>query len=379
MRPAATHGQEANGSDPALYMAQELSDTKWVVAFTVGLGQKPRQRGVEAGDMEGLLREVQAAKRRFHLAPDARVVSCYEAGLDGFWVHRALEAHGIENRVVNSAAIEVPRGRKGAKTDRLDAGKLVRMLVRYEAGEKKVWSVVRVPSVAAEDVRHNDRELERLKEEQTAAVNAIKMLLKTQGIRLRGRLEALPEQLEALRRWDGSGVGEELKARLRRIWARLGLVQEQLAAVEQRRDELLEGTTPTAKTARQLMVLKGLGPTLSWRLAVEVFGWRMFRNRRELGGLLGLAPVPFQSGGTAHDSGHAKTGRSRLRASITELAWGWVRYQPASALTRWYREHFDGSKRLRRIGIIALARKLMIELWKYLQTGALPEGALSKA
>ncbi len=131
--------------------------------------------------------------------------------------------------------------------------------------------------------------------------------------------------------------------------------------------------------AQQLRVLKALGPTLSWRLSVELWGWRTFRNRRELGGLLGLAPVPFQSGRTSHDSGHAKTGRSRLRASITELAWGWVRYQPESALTRWYREHFDGSKRLRRIGIIALARKLMIELWKYLQTGALPEGALTKA
>lgn len=379
MRPVVTRKVEGSGTGAVLYMALELSDTRWVVAFTVGLGQKPRRRAVEAGDLVGLAREVEAAKRRFELPADARVVSCYEAGLDGFWLHRALDAHGIENRVVNSAAIEVPRGRKRPKTDRLDAGKLAEMLVRYEAGEKKVWSVVRVPSMEAEDLRHNDRELERLKEEQTAAVNGIKMLLKTQGIRLRGRLEALPERLEALRRWDGTGMGEELKARLRRIWARLGLVQEQLEAVEARRQKLLGGPSRAAQAAQQLMCLKALGPTLSWRLCVEVFGWRTFRNRRELAGLLGLAPVPFQSGGTAHDSGHAKTGRSRLRASITELAWGWVRYQPASALTRWYREHFEGSKRLRRIGIIALARKLMIELWKYLETGALPEGALTKA
>lgn len=307
------------------------------------------------------------------------MVSCYEAGPEGFWLHRALRAQGIENHVVDSSSIDVKRGRKRAKTDKLDVGKLVVKLVQYVAGDEKVWSVVRVPPEAAEDVRHNERELERLKEERTAAVNAIKGLLKTQGIRL-GRLFDLPRQLADVRCWDGSPVGPELRARLERTWTRLELVKAQIEVVEQRREELLAGDSEAAVKARQLMELKALGPTLSWTLATELFGWRSFANRRELGGLVGLAPVPFQSGMMRQDGGHAKTGRSRLRASLTELAWGWVRYQPESALTQWYERKFaHGGKRLRRIGIVAVARKLLIELWKYLETGALPEGALTKA
>jgi transposase len=380
MRPAVTHTQEASGLNRVLNMALELSEEKWVLAFTVGLGQQPRKRAVTGGDVAALVREVAAAKRRFRLSADARVVSCYEAGLEGFWLHRALVAQGIENRVVDSSSIDVKRGRKHAKTDRLDAGQLVNKLVQYEAGDRKVWSVVRVPPEEAEDLRHNDRELLRLKDEQTAAVNAIKGLLKTQGVRLRGRLPDAPTSLEAVRCWDGSSLRSELKARLVRLWERLHLVRVQICEVEARRTELMAEATPAAQVARQLLGLKGLGATLSWTLTTELLGWRSFNNRREVGGLVGLAPVPYQSGSMAHDSGHAKTGRARLRGSLTELAWSWMRNQPESALTRWFeRRYAGGGKRLRRIGIVAVSRKLLIELWKYVTTGALPEGALTKA
>ncbi len=380
MRPVMTHTAEGNGQARVLYMALELAEERWVVAFTVGLGQKPRQRSVKAGEMEVLLREVEAAKKRFGLPAGVPVVSCYEAGLEGFWVHRALERYGIENRVVDAASIDVKRGRKHAKTDRLDASKLVTKLVQYEAGDRKIWSVVHVPPLEAEDQRQNQRELESLKGEQTAAVNAIRGLLKTQGIRLGGSVVDLPRQLESLRCWDGSPLRTELKARLGRLWARLQVVRQQIDAVSERRTQLIAGTGRRAEVARQLMGLKALGEALSWTLATELFGWRIFANRRQVGGLIGLAPVPYQSGSMDHDSGHAKTGRPQLRGSLTELAWAWVRYQPESRLTQWFdRRYAHGGKRLRRIGIVALARKLTIELWKYVTTGALPEGAVTKA
>lgn len=380
MSPVMARGAEASGMRSALYMALELSEEKWVLAFTVGLGQQPRKRAVPGGDMGAVVREVAGAKRRFGLPADARVVSCYEAGLEGFWLHRALEAQGIENRIVDSASIDVKRGRKHAKTDRLDAGQLVKKLVQYEAGDRKVWSVVRVPPAEAEDLRHNDRELQRLKDEQTAAVNAIKGLLKTQGIRLRGRLPDRPEVLENVRCWDGAPLRRELKARLVRLWERLQLVRQQLHGVEERRADLVAAPTRAGEVARQLLTLKGIGATLSWTLAVELLGWRTFDNRREVGGLVGLAPVPYQSGAMTHTSGHAKTGRARLRASLTELAWSWIRNQGESALSLWFeRRYAAGGKRLRRIGIVAVSRRLLIELWKYVTTGALPEGALTKA
>ncbi len=380
MRPTVTHEAEANGVVAVLYMALELSEERWLLGFTVGLGQQPRKRTVAGGDVAAVLREVGAAKRRFALPANARVVSCYEAGLEGFWLHRALVAQGIENRVVDSSSIDVKRGRKHAKTDRLDVGQLVKKLVQYEAGDRKVWSVVRVPPEEAEDLRHNDRELQRLKDEQTAGVNAIKGLLKTQGIRLGGRLPDTPTALDAVHCWDGSALRSELRARLIRLWERLHLVRQQIRGVEERRAELSAGASRAGEVTRQLLGLKGIGATLSWTLAVELLGWRTFSNRREVGGLVGLAPVPYQSGATAHDSGHAKTGRARLRASLTELAWSWIRNQRESALTSWFeRRYAGGGKRLRRIGIVAVSRRLLIELWKYVTTGALPKGALTKA
>lgn len=375
-----TRRTEANQASEILHVAFELSEKRWVLAFTPGLGQKPRVRGVEARDLEAVEREIDRAKRRFGLPEDVRVVTCYEAGLDGFWIHRALEARGIENLVVDSSSIEKKRGRRSAKTDRIDATALVAQLVRYLAGDHRAWSVVRVPPVEAEEIRHNDRELTRLTDERTAARNAICGLLKTQGIRLE-TLRKLPLQLEQVRDWEGRPIGPELKGRLLRTWERMQLVEKQIAQVKERRAELMQASTRIAEKARQLFMVRGIGDNTAWELSTEVFGWRSFRNRRQVGGLVGLAPVPHQSGEVSREQGGIlKIGRARLRASLIELSWLWLRYQPGSALARWYQHRFaGGGKRVRRIGIVALARRLLIELWRYLETGALPEGATVKA
>ena len=375
-----TRRREANQGGEILHVALELSESRWVLGFTPGLGQKPRVRSIQARDLDTLEREIVQAKRRFGLAEEAPVVTCYEAGLDGFWIHRALEARGLEVLVVDSASIEKKRGRRTAKTDRIDAAALVAQLVRHRAGDRRAFSVVRVPPPEAEDLRHSDRELTRLTDERTALGNAVRGLLKTQGIRLTS-LRRLPDQLEQLRCWDGQALGVELRSRLLRLWQRMELVRAQIQEVKQRREELLQAQTPIAEKARQLLLVRSIGEEMAWELATEVFGWRSFRNRRQLGGLVGLAPVPHQSGEVHREQGGiAKVGRVRLRASLIELAWLWLRYQPGSALSQWYHARFaHGGKRMRRIGIVALARRLLIELWRYLETGALPEGAVVKA
>jgi transposase len=374
-----TRETEVSTLEPVLHLALELSEKTWKLAFTTGLGQKARQRSVASGEVGAVVREIEAAKRRFRLPSGVRVVSCYEAGMEAFWLHRALLAQGLENHVVDSASIDVKRRRRRAKTDRLDAEALVQKLVQYVAGDRKVWSVVRVPPIEAEDVRHNDRELHRLRGQRTSEFNAIRGLLKTQGVRL-VRLKRLPERLGELRLWDGQPLESELKARLLRSWERVKLIEEQIAAVQARREELRETQSGAAQKARQLQVLKAIGPTVSWTLATELFGWRSFSNRRQLAGLVGLVPTPYQSGEVSRDQGISKQGRKHLRALLTELAWLWVRWQKDSPLTKWYETKYaHGGKRLRRIGIVAVSRKLLIELWKYLETGALPEGAETKA
>lgn len=379
MQPTVTRRGEDRAPEGIVHVAFELAETRWRLACTTGLGQTPRQRTFAAGDLEGVEEEIARAKRRFGLAATARVVTCYEAGMEGFWLHRALAARGIENYVVDSASIDVKRNRRTAKTDRLDAAALVRKLVRYVSGDRAVWSVVRVPPEDAEDLRHNDRELTRLTDERTAARNGLRGLLKTQGLRL-ASLRDVPGQLAEVRRWDGAPLGAELQRRLLRLWERLQLVEQQIREVEARRAELMQAEHRVAQTAQQLLCVRSLGANLSWELATEVFGWRQFQNRRQVGGLLGLVPVPHQSGESSRERGIAKMGRARLRASLIELAWLWVRYQPESTLTQWYqRRYAAGSKRLRRIGIVAVARRLVIALWRYLETGALPEGAVLKA
>ncbi|MGD2178280.1 MAG: IS110 family transposase [Anaerolineae bacterium] len=363
-----------------LYLAFELSDKKWRLGFTVGLGQKPRERVIRAGDLDALEEEIGLAKRRFHLPPEVRVMSCYEAGRDGFWIHRYLMEQGIENLVVDAASIEVPRRAKRAKTDRLDVGKLLTMLIRYDCGEKKVWSVVNVPSVESEDNRHLHRELTTLKRDRTRHINRIKGVLMGQGVRLPVKGDFL-KQIEEVRLWDGSPLPRGLRARVEREYAGLRFVEEQIKELEAERKELIRTSDdPSVEMVRQLMRLRGIGENSSWVFVMEFFGWRRFRNRREIGALAGLAPTPYQSGDETREQGISKAGNRSIRAMAIEIAWGWLRYQPDSDLSRWFNRRFGhGSKRMRKIGIVALARKLLIALWRYVEFGEIPAGAQLKA
>jgi transposase len=362
-----------------LYLAFELGQQKWVLGFTVGLGQPPRKRTVAAGDLIVLEHEIALAKKRFGLLPTARVLSCYEAGRDGFWLHRYLLAQSIENLVVDSSSIEVNRRAKRAKTDRLDVGKLVTMLARYDGGEKKVWSVVRVPSVEAEDARHLHRELMALKRDRTRHINRIKGLLAGQGVRLKFGAD-LVSQLDQVRLWDGTRLPPGVRARVEREFAGWQFVHQNVLELEVERAELLRTSSePSVELVRRLLRLCGIGDNSAWLYVMEFFSWREFRNRRQVGGLAGLAATPYDSGDQSRDQGISKAGNSPVRSMAIEIAWGWIRHQPDSELTHWFDQRFGHSgKRLIKIGIVALARKLLIALWRYLETGEIPAGARLK-
>lgn len=377
------HAETTRGGQDnrALFLALELGRREWKLGFATGMGKRPRERSVRASNVDALEAEIERARRRFRLPAETEVVSCYEAGRDGFWIHRFLESIGVVSHVVDSSSIEVKRRRRKRKTDRLDLEKLLRLLIRYWGGEDKVWSVVRVPSPEAEDARHLHRELMTLKRDRTRVTNRIRAALATQGV-LDVELSAGFETwLEEVRLWDGLGLCDQLRVRLRREWEHRAWLTDQIRAVETERRELLRTSTdPAMEQVRQLMELRGIGINSAWLYVMEFFGWREFRNRREIGALAGLTPTPHQSGDLDQERGIDKAGNRQVRAMAIEIAWGWLRYQPESRLTQWYEERFGhGSSRIRRIGIVALARKLLIELWRYLETGALPEGAETRA
>jgi len=375
----ATHNVHDTTTERVLFVAFELSEKTWKLGFTTGHGQKPRERSIAACNQARLLQEGAQAKKRFGLPDTAPVVSCYEAGREGFWLHRFLQAHGITNYIVDSSSIEVNRRRRRAKSDGLDVRKLVSMLIRYAHGERAVWRVVHVPSVAAEDQRHLHRDLETLKQERASTTTRIKGLLSSQGVRLTS-LSKLPEQLEALRLWDGSPLPSGLCRRVLRVYAHHQFLSQQIAELEAERRALLQTSQEAAlEKVRQLMHLRGIGINGAWLLVMEFFGWRAFKNRREVGGLAGVTPTPYHSGESAREQGITKSGNRHVGWMTMELAWSWVRYQPESALSCWFRQRFGGGgKRLRRIGIVAVARKLLIALWRFLETGVLPEGAVLK-
>ena len=374
----ATHdGQYTTGS--ALYLAFELGNTEWKLGFTTGFGQSQRRRKIDARDLRALEKEIKQAKKRFGLPEDAPVRSCYEAGRDAFWIHRFLESKDIQNLVVDSASIEVNRRARRAKTDRLDVIKLLTMLLRHYNGEKKVWSIVQVPSPEAEDGRHLHRQLVKFKAERTRHINRIKGLLIGQGVCLSLSKDFL-EQLESVHLWDGSPLLPELRARLEREYIAYQHVDQQIRELEaERREQLRTSEHPDEEKIRALLRLRGIGINSSWLFVKEFFGWRAFKNRRELGSLAGLTPTPYQSGDESREQGISKAGNRHIRAMAIEIAWGWIRHQPESELTLWYDKRFaHGSKRMRKIGIVALARKLLIALWRYLETGEIPAGALLK-
>jgi transposase len=373
MNPA-TRKQEDNAVEPMLYMAMELSNTSWKLTF--GDGAKRRQGSVPAGDV-GKLREALAqVKQRLGLPADARVVSCYEAGRDGFWLHRSLVSMGIENVVVDSSSIEVNRRKRRAKTDRIDGEHLLTKLMRYHGGERGGWSVVRVPSVAEEDARRLHRELERLKRERGSHQCRMQALLVTQGIRAKVD-GGFGRRLQTVKLWDGSALPQALKGELQREHERLKLLEEQIKALEAQRHERLRApmTRPEQQVV-QLMRLGAIGPASAWLFVMEFFGWRALRNRREVAALAGLVGTPYNSGEAEQDQGISKAGNRRVRAMAVEIAWLWLRYQPHSALAQWYQRRFaGGGKRMRRVGIVALARRILVALWRYLEHGVLPEGA----
>jgi len=375
MTTETTLRKEYNAFQLHLYMAFELGQSEWKLGFTIGFGQKPRLRTIKARDLVALEDEIRAAKKRFRLPEDVPVLSCYEAGREGFWLHRFHQSTSIKNLIVDSSSIEVNRKAKRAKTDRLDARKLLTMLMRYHHGEEKAWSVVNVPSTETEDHRHLHRELNTLKAERTKHINRIKGFLTGQGVCISIADDFLP-RLDTIRLWDGSPLPPGLQSRLEREFERMLLVNEQIKNLEAERRELIRNSTrPDVELVRQLMRLKGIGVGSAWLWVMEFFAWRHFRNRREVGALSGLTPTPYQSGDDSREQGISKEGNAYVRSIAIQIAWGWLRYQPDSKLTRWYQERFGhGSKRLRKIGIVALARKLLIDCWYYLETGLVPEG-----
>jgi transposase len=311
------------------------------------------------------------------------VVSCYEAGRDGFWLHRALTARDVVSHVVDSASISENRRARRAKSDRLDATALVRLLLRHHAGERGMWSVVHVPSVADEDRRQLHRELFTLTRERTRQVNRIKGLLALHGMVL-AKPRGLPVRAPEFRDWSGAALPPAVAARVAREWARLRAIQRDVVAWRAHRRALREAaeaaSDPLLRQVRQLLTLRGIGEVSAWLYTTEFFGWRAFRKRRAVASLAGLTPPTRSSGDLEREQGISKAGNVLIRSLAIELAWSWVRRQPTSAPTRWYRERFaTGGSRQRRIGIVAVARKLLIALWRYLDTGVVPEGAMLEA
>ena len=355
----------------------ELSKARWQLGVMRPGGEKLSRYAMDGGDVTALSALLERV--RGEIAGAVRIASAYEAGYDGFWLHRWLQAQGVENRVLDSASIQVNRRARRAKTDKLDLDQLMRVLAALERGEPKVCSVARVPSVEAEDRRRLTRERERLLRERVAHTNRIKGLLFGQGVRDLEPLDAgFLEALGQARTGDGRALSSRLVAEIGREHQRMQLVVEQLAAVEAE-TRLMAKTAEVGSTeakAVQLTKLKGIGPASAWPLVNEVF-WRRFDNRRQVGGYFGLDGSPYNSGKSRREQGISKAGNPRGRTLAIELAWLWLRHQPNSDLSRWFFERVGELKgRIRKIAIVAMARKLMVALWRYLETGVVPGGAL---
>jgi len=375
MQAAQVKAYEVNTT---LYMAMELSNSKWKLGF--GNGTKIRRKSIDARDRQRCLEEVALAKVKLKLPADAPVVCCFEAGRDGHWIYRWLESEGFEVMEIDSSSIETARGRKHVKTDRIDVEKLLDLLIRYHCfGLRKAFRVVRVPSVAAEADQRLHREDEYLIRQRTRVSNRIKGLLITQGLDKVPLHNNFASYLERVRLWNGEGLTTELKTELVHMYAQYRVFNDQLKALAKSYAEELAADTPLAEMRRRLESLKSMGPKTSRILSAEVFGWRSFANTKQVGAFAGLTPTPSQSGDSDTEQGISKAGNRRVRRVMIEFAWLWLRWQPDSELSQWFNRRFaHGGKRQRRIGIVALARKLLIALWRYVEHGVIPEGALLK-
>jgi transposase len=361
-----------------LYVSLELSNKTWRLAFCAG--QKVRQVTVTAGSRLQFMAEVKRAKEKLDVGDDAPVISCYEAGRDGFWIHRWLISRGVQNIVVDAASIETPRKHRRAKTDRIDAHGLVIRLIRWTAGDRTTWRVVRVPEVAEEDERRTSRERERLTHEQGSHWTRIWSLLKLHGVN-RCTKSKLLEHVEAAQQYDGTPLPPKVCAEIRREYERVELIEKQREALATEWAEMVQKQdTVVARKVSKLGELVAVGPISSWILVQEFFGWRHFRNRRELAALAGLVDAPYSSGDMNASQGISKSGNRRVRWLMVELSWKWLQWQPESELSQWYNRRFAGqSKRMKRIGIVALARKLLIALWRFSEHGEVPAGAKLRA
>jgi transposase len=369
----------------AIFVSLELSRSTWLItSLSPGGGEKMSKHQVRGGDIAALLARFAELKAKA-LARTGKpfpLVVIQEAGLDGFWIHRALVGEGIESHVVDPASIATSRRRRRAKTDRIDGEALVRTLLAHKRGEPRVCAMVRVPTPEEEDRRRLCRELKSLIGERVRHVNRLKGLFFAQGIGdYEPRRSDRRERLDGLRTGDGRPLPEHLKALARRELDVIELLNAQIEEVKAGRDALLAAARATASPpgpVAMLLGLKGVGPGFAGALWSEGL-FRHFDNRRQVAAYAGLAPTPWQSGRVDHEQGVSKAGNPRLRAVIVEMAWLWLRHQPDSALARWYRDRVrrDGG-RMRKVAVVALARKLLVALWKYVTAGVVIEGAAMK-
>ena len=361
-----------------LLIAFELSQRTWKLAFGRTTASTTRLVTVPAGDRARVVAEIAKTKRRWELAASAPVWSVYEIGRDGFWIHRWLTQIGVTSLVLEASSIEVPRRLRRTKTDRLDAGRLLALLRRYRLGERGACAVVRVPSEADEDRRHVHRALEAARADRTRAINRIYGLLATQGATA-SVTGPFGRQIARLTRWDGQRLPPALQQRLTREWAQVVAIDEQIATLEHARAAAM--AVVGERAAQQTTALRQLVgiDTSAWTFVTELFAWRDFRNGREIAAVTGLAPTLAASGATQRPGGISQAGRREVRSLAVQIAWQWLGRQPASALSRWYQARWShAGKRGKKIGIVALARKLLIALWRFVTTGALPAGAVLK-
>lgn len=367
--------QESSAISQTVYAAIELSKNSWVVSIALPDREQPSLHRIAGGDFPGLL-----VKLRKAAGTIPRILVCYEAGYDGFWLARSLVHHGIGCRVLDPASLQVNRRARRVKTDRIDALTLLRALIALDRGDHHVCAVVRIPTLQEEDARRSHRERLRLVQERTAHINRIKGLLFGQGIR---RIEPARRRtridFSTLTTAEGHPLPDRLRRELEREYVRLGLIEDQIRVLDKERDEA-DAQDPAIERKRQMLCrLKGIGGLSAATLAREVFN-RGFASRRHLGSYLGLTPSPYDSGSVARCQGISKAGNSWARRILIEVAWGWRQYQPDSELSRWYAEKTVGqSPRIRRIMLVAMARKLAITLWHYVETGLIPNGVLAES
>lgn len=370
-------------SENTVHVAIELAVSSWLVAARLPGAEKVRLHRIEGGDTAALLAliaELRSSASR-KLGGVAGVACCFEAGRDGFWLQRLLAAHGIAAHVLEPTSVLVNRRARRAKTDRLDAEGMLRVLAAWLGGDRQVCSMVRVPTPEEEDAKRPHRERQHLVQEKLRLANRVEALLFTQGIRARPSLRSWERDLAELRTGDGRALPPLLRAELDRLRRRLILILELIRETEAERAEALAAAADDAM-AQKIMALqriRGVGANFAAVLGREVF-YRSFANRRQLASYVGIAPTPHQSGGTDRDRSISRAGNARARTTLIQLAWLWLRYQPGSALATWFRERVGALQgRTRRIAIVAMARRLLVALWRYVETGVMPDGAAVRA